>query len=454
MDHYQIMSQYSAKGFIAIDLDGTALVQKFDKNKLYGFLHKRSDLRRSLIQYCHIAQNAGYDVVIITARTKLIDQLLLVPGRNKLGTKPTQDIINEFQNHGIHITQVIRAQAKGLKEGLKGECMLHLLEQYKSNGAPDAEGILFDDQLKQIRDVKKIRNQRLIAYDINSYKDRTKFTQKMHQSPVELAETQSEFSLKITALRAKIHFIPTQIYPQEKLVLYKILNDLMTRLKESEECGYQPEVDWVKRAVDGIQLLVNKLASPAPSFKHDFISQLSKLMLGNAILSDVIPNTKCERTIKSLLIYMTRLHYLADIKSKCTDYQLYLNNLITQTDFDSPAIKKARLKIKALDKLINLLENTKNPTKALALFDIAFKANESLIRTFRTGNEFANAIRSFLAKIPIIGYLFQSEGGRLLDTIKQTQSAYSFFQKNHYQKEAQEDLVKQPSLNPLNNNSL
>ena len=40
----------SKKGFIAIDLDGTALVQKIDKNKWYGVTHNRSDLRKSLVE--------------------------------------------------------------------------------------------------------------------------------------------------------------------------------------------------------------------------------------------------------------------------------------------------------------------------------------------------------------------------------------------------------------------
>lgn len=432
------MRTYASKGFVAIDLDGTALVQKFDKNKLYGFMNSRSDLRLSLVQYCQMAQNAGYDVVIITARPELIERLLLEPGRNKLGTKPTTDIIAEFQKHGVTITQVIRAYPKSLKEGLKGEHMASLLEEYKANGAMDAEGILFDDQLKQIKDVKKTRNQRLIAYDINSYKDRSRFTRKMQNVPLALTETNSELSAKINAIRTKISSISASVYPREKKALNKILNDLMTRLKEAEECSYQPEIDWVKNATDGVHLLVDKLVDPAQKISYEFITQLSKSMLGEANPAHFEPNTKCERTIKHLLVYMTRLQYLTDIKNKCSEYQLYLKSVLLHAGSEeTSAIKKAKEKLDVINGLIDVLERTKNPTNALVLFNKVFKANEALLRTSRTGTEFANAICSFLAKIPIVGYLFKTEGGRLADAINYTHSSYTFYRMKHYQKEAE-----------------
>lgn len=48
----------SKKGFVAIDIDGTALVEKIDKNFGYGLMNDQSHVRQTLIQYIRAAQEA------------------------------------------------------------------------------------------------------------------------------------------------------------------------------------------------------------------------------------------------------------------------------------------------------------------------------------------------------------------------------------------------------------
>ena len=155
----------SRKGFIAIDLDGTALVQKIDKNFLYGLTDQQSHVRQTLIQYVGLAQAAGYDIVVLTARPEFVESSIK-SGRDRIGTKPTDDIVDILDQYGIKINSIARATT-----GLKGAKMQELMAAYKEHGADDAIGILFDDQLKQINDVALKNNPKLHAYDINSPKD-------------------------------------------------------------------------------------------------------------------------------------------------------------------------------------------------------------------------------------------------------------------------------------------
>ena len=430
----------SKKGFIAIDLDGTALVQKFDKNKWYGLTHSRSDLRDSLIEYMKMAQKNGYDIIVLTARTEQVETLLLEPGRNWLGTKPTKDILSFLDGKGIKIGEIIRAPLKGFKEGLKGDPMQQTLQRYRDNGATEAKGILFDDQLKQIKDVRAKGDANLIAYDINSAKDAKKYRDQMipHYSETTVSnfkEASSTTQSKIDALLNDVKAIDRNIYKQEARIIEKILNDLTTRLKETEQCRYQPEVDWVKNAVEGIDLLTKKLATKM-KISHEDITNVSKKIFGTSDYAAFVPNTKCERTIRNLLVYMSRLPLVEEIRVKCEEYKAHLEHVVHSNNL-SPGepMKKVQKKLGVINKLLNALK-IENPTSALEQFQEEFKANENTLKISRTGSDFVNAIRVFLAKIPLLGSLLKNEGEKLTAAISDKGTAYSTTK--HYRRELEQ----------------
>jgi hydroxymethylpyrimidine pyrophosphatase-like HAD family hydrolase len=426
---------YSKKGFIAIDLDGTALVQKFDKNKFYGLTHNRSDLRKSLINYMKIAQDVGYDIVILTARPELVEKVFLEPLEGTVGTKSTRSIVAALKEKYIHISEIIRASAKNFQEGLKGDPMAGIVERYRKNGAPNAEGILFDDQLKQIHDVRKKQDKHLFAYDINSPKDIKKFVAKIGKPmPENSSEKISEIQKNIDELREKIKTINNTNYKQEIRVFNKVLDDLTFRLKESEECHYEPEVDWVDKTTKNVSYLINKLsAQKQDQITHKDISNVSKAILGTTNHNEFVPNTKCERTIKNCLVYMERLPILANIKTQCKTYRTHLKDVIKKSSHSQDeSIKKAQSKLKIVDCLLEKLEN-ENPTVALEQFTVTFKQNETTLRISRTGSEFANTIRSLLSKIPLLGQLFKTDGEKLSDAIKYKETDYK--NTKHYKRE-------------------
>lgn len=426
---------YSKKGFVAIDLDGTALVQKFDKNKWHGLRNKRSDLRKQLINHMKTAQDQGYDIVIMTARPEFVEKFILEPGRNRLGTKPTQDIVDQLKEQGINIKEIIRAQPKGLKEGLKGEPMVETLKRYQNNNAPDAIGILFDDQLKQIKDVKNKQDQNLIAYDINSPKDSAKFMEKMRtKNGNNLDENNSQLTNetydKLNNLSTELNKINNDNYQQDKKVLKKVLKDLAARQKEAFECKYTPEIDWVNKAIRNLEFLITKLSSQDP-ITHKNISQISKKIFGQSNPSTFIPNTKCERTIRSCLLYLERLPILADIKQECGIYREHLKKVVKRSKSEDESSAKAKNKLEIVDDLLQKLNNP-NSTKALEQFNQAFKEKEEILKTSRTGSEFVKKICSFLSKIPFLRQLFKTEGEKLSDRINSNSQNYC--KTKHYER--------------------
>ena len=406
------------KGFIAIDLDGTALVQKFDKNKWYGLTHSRSDLRQSLVEYMSLAQEEGYDIVILTARPQIVEPILSMG----VGTKSTEQIVSELADQGINVAQIVRASPKGLKEGLKGDSMEEMLSKYKrENNNDDAIGILFDDQLKQVKDVRKKGDSNLIAYDINSVKDLTKYCERMGREYVKteayIAKNNGSVIQESIDLFLKgVEKMDESRYPQEVYVLSKIGRDLEARLKESEKCEYQPEIDWVKKAVESLGSLTNKLIN-GEKISYGDIENASQKVLEKSDPSAGTPNTKCERTIRSCLIYMNRLPVLEDIQAKCEGYKSHLNSVYANSGEPGG---KTEQKLKIIDTLLEKLGNN-NPTLALEEFQKEFEKKADELKTLRdvsgSFKSFIEVIRLCLAKVPVFGELFKVEEEKLVDAV-------------------------------------
>lgn len=418
----------SKKGFIAIDLDGTTLIQKFDKNKWFGVTHNRSDLRESLIKLIKIAQFNGYDVVIVTARPTFVETFILNPGKNWLGTKSTDEILSLLDERGIKIKEVYRVESRGIKEGLKGKSMQMILQKYRDNGATEAVGILFDDQLKQIKDVRAIGEPNLIAFDINSVKDAKKIRDRIMPN---LSENSVSNINEAHGTLNEIHRLLTipntldkSIYSQESYIIDKISHDLALRLEEARHGEYQPEIDWVKNAVNGINLLTKKLAFNQ-TISYEDITQASKKIFGSANYTAVMPSTKCERTIRNFLVYMTRLPIKEDLKTRCEEYKVHLENELISNKFFLEPSEQIQRKLNVIDRLLTTLQ-VNNPTHALEQFQKLFQDNEAILKTSGNNNNFVNTIRSLLSKIPLLGDLFKYEDEKLTEVICKTNSAYSY----------------------------
>ena len=303
----------SKRGFVAIDIDGTALVERIDKHTLFGLsFSAKSHVRQSLIGYILAAQKEGYDIVVLTKRFECMEGGLSLPK----GTKSTYEIKDILSQYGIHIKEILRAPI-----GLKGNKMQNYLQQYD---AKDAIGILFDDQLKQVMDVRNKGNPRLMAFDINSTKDLEKYA-KIIPLDLEAGESNpyrprtiiheilerkdNDCSRKLRQLKRSVDGLDREKYPTEIDKISAIIDDLCIQLYEAEYRDYLPEVTWVLGVIQSLNTIVERLSSHIP-LSHADIARASRIMCNTSKPLAIQPNSACELMIKDLLIYMTRIPLL------------------------------------------------------------------------------------------------------------------------------------------------
>ncbi|KTD46264.1 hypothetical protein [Legionella quateirensis] len=393
----------SPKGFVAIDLDGTALVQKIDKQPLYGLTNAQSNIREALITYIKAAQDEGYDIVILTARPELVEPLL---GGGKIGTKATQEIKDELAESGVIIKEVYRAPA-----GLKGGKMDEILQEYPE----DAVGILFDDQLKQVNDVKELNNPRLMAYDINSKKDIELYLDKIALSadhphhPSRIVETilntpNVPETEGIKTLNSSIQQLHDQGKGKEAALIESIVHELCIRSDAANRHNYKPEQDLVTVTTQNIQILVNKLIKNEPT-EYDDIIAARNAILADTHLVKIKPNSNFDVAVKAFLEECTRTVFIRDLKQQCSDFQATLGN--------SNQYAQQR---EMLGKLMQSLDKP-DTNQALLSFSDQFKQGDSIFKQAPNGDSFIESVRSILAKAPIIGVLFKSDSELKADKI-------------------------------------
>lgn len=261
----------SKKGFIAIDIDGTMLVEKMDHNIVYGLLDKDSHIRQTIAWLIELATSQGYDLYILTARPKLAEQLLSVPGKflpealrpeTYVGTKLSNEIITL-----LGIDQVKIKEVKHDSNGLKGDTMQAMLAEY----GEDAQGILFEDQLRQINDVMILQDPRLMAFDINHPSHlltyQLNFCENIQQEMLAkdpfsmvgeiLKGTVSDGEFDIAPIIKNLQKLQEQElsgFAQERLEA--IIDDLALRLYEAHTVGYRPEIVWAGAISEALVVLL------------------------------------------------------------------------------------------------------------------------------------------------------------------------------------------------------
>jgi hypothetical protein len=413
----------SSKGFVAIDLDGTTLVEKIDKNFTYGVKNSQSNIRQTLIEYCRAAQNAGYDIIILTARPELVEYAL---GRLKLGTKPTQGIVDHLSAHGIMVKEIVRAPA-----GLKGKKMQEVLVNYHHEGHTNALGMLFEDQLKQVNDVRNQNNPNLKAYDINSKKDLEEYintvplqhNKKNPFHPEQIVIQVLEQNQDLRLLKDCLDKLDTTSYSQQIELIQSVIDDLCIRFYEAQYREYKPEINWVAKITKNVRLIMEKLNTKEVFTYHE-IEKINREIFGKANLQKVKPNSNCELLVKNMLIDFGKFAVINNLRAQCLGFKVQLSK-DSNSEYGPKTLEQTHLEI--VDQLIENLKNP-NPNRALDQFTQTFTASKEALRLSSGGNAFVEYIRMALAQLPVIGEVFKTENEKLSSTIeKQT---FRFYKKS------------------------
>lgn len=396
----------SPKGFLAIDIDGTALVQKIDKNPAYGLWNSQSNVRLALISYIQQAQKEGYDIIILTARPQQIEGAL---SAINVGTKPTQSIVDDLKEYGVVVKEIERAPS-----GLKGGKMQQILEQYPSG----AIGMLFDDQLKQVNDVRQLSNVNLIAYDINSKKDLEDYANQVHLSPkntfhpLKIVSRVLSSNEKLKSLQASCDQLDKQIYLHERNLAQNVIHELCIRSFEAEYRDYQPEIEWINITARHVQMFLDKL-NAQQELTVEEVEQATREIFGTKKLDRVIPNSNCDLAVKQLLEENARNALITELSRQCDHFLEEIKNninIIDESELHS-------LQINVVSALISDLKNP-NKTQAIEQFANDFKSSKDLIQKYPSSGGFLESIRSLLAKTPLIGTLFQTEKEKIVDKME------------------------------------
>lgn len=400
----------SAKGFVAIDIDGTALVEKIDKNPLYGMLHAESHIRQTLIEYMKAAQAEGYDIIIMTARPELVEGPLgLIP----MGTKATQSIVDYLkEGPGIDIAEVARAPA-----GLKGKKMTEVLAGYGAN----AVGMLFDDQLKQVADVQKQNNPRLFAFDINGKADLEQYIAKvpLYQGtnnpfhPQNIIDSVLESPTVLNDLKNTINQMNPNTHPKEVKIANQLLDELCIRLYEAQYRNYKPEIDWVNKSAVQISNLLGKIHRNEALTMSE-INKTSRAIF-HCDFDKVKPNSSCDLLVHNMLKETTKYPIMHALKNECQSFQNYLNTQPSNETIDSQKVIVS-----------NLMSNLKhpNPDTAIENFRQTLNDNKTQLRESPKGNAFVEFIRNSLAKIPGVSSLVKSRNDVLSERVESISNLY------------------------------
>jgi hypothetical protein len=407
------------RGFLALDIDGTTLVQRIDHFAHHGLNDSASHVRQSIIEYVRRAQQNGYEILILTARPELIDKGLEAL-EGKIGTKSTLNIINILNAYDIHIdaSHIRRAPA-----GLKGGKMAEILSEYEHDN-PQAVGLLLDDQMKQVSSVETINNPKLFAYDINSPGDIRKFFTQINADinnpfhPDQMINSMRDVTLsKLKVSLKKLH-TKEEKYSQEITVIQNLTEELAQRLYEAKYRNYKPEIEWVNKTADGIRRLTDKLNSDESDITAADIKDISQLISGTSNPSKMQPNSRCEFLIQDLLYRAELIPKINQMKQDCMSYYAHLQMVKQQSKEAEPLLQT---KMNIMDDLINELNEKKLPNmERIENFLRHLNENKETLEQVRTGRDASwySSIQKVLAKIPFIGKLFMSEGSKLASKVE------------------------------------
>lgn len=402
----------SPKGFVAIDLDGTALIEKIDKNIDYGLKNPQSHLRQTLIEYIRAAQEAGYDIIILTARPELVEMAL---ASMHVGTKPTNDIVSLLNDHGIKIQEIVRSPS-----GLKGKRMQDMLDGYHADKHDDAMGMLFDDQLKQVNDVRKLGNPKLKAYDINAKNDLEDYIDHVPLCgneanpfhPEQIVTHVLKKNDNLSYLNVSVVRMDKKKHPKEAKLAKELIGDLCIRLYEAQYRKYQPEIYWVVNVTSNIQCLVDKLNAQRPITNKD-IEHATRTVFSKNTLERVKPNSNCDVLMKNLLKACMKRALIHNLREHCRQYLRKSRQEAKTVEATVQTLQQHQACIiSQLMRSLNGKENTK-PELVLQSFIDIFTENKDKLRQSFGGNTVLNFFRFILVKVPFLSDFFKTYNDKL-----------------------------------------
>ncbi len=421
----------SKKGFVAIDIDGTTLIEKVDKHFGYSLFNTKSHLRQTLLEYIRMAQSQGYDIVILTARPSIVEHGIR---RMNIGTKSTQEIVELVACHGIEPITIYRSGFS-----LKGKKLKTLIDEYDES----AVGILFDDRLDQVEDVRSLFHPRLFSYDINSHLDlsicfdghiRLREGKKNPFHPLAILEQvlnptddtkDYEATQALRALTGTIDKLGKSAYQHwiaEKA--NQVLKDLALRVYESQNRGYEPEVGFVITAAKSLSKLIESLLDG--SLNEPLIQSASQETIGCSDSLDAQPRTMTEKHIKELLVGLSILSCLEKLKVFCIEYQNHLKGVASSAlDNDTEYSQKLlKAKLEEVQDLLNTLESDDLPFAKLKVFSEKLqKYKADIARSRHPETWYADLLR-FLAKIPLLGAVFKPTGENFVEVVEKISQEY------------------------------
>lgn len=313
------------KGVIFLDIDGMSLIEKIDKNPGYGLKNSKSTPRDDLLlQTLLEAKAKGYDIVLLTARPKAVEGVIGFLEK-KIGTLSTNTVIDNFRKNDVVIKDTLRATA-----GLKGNTMA----KYMAAHPEYDEGILLEDQLKQVRDVKEVAKKqnnkgKMRAFDVNSLSHLLKLRQALNpgvnidtpfMTERELIEAQASPALKkslkelqelvekpiskellqksnskalkaLSELEQTIDNLDTNnknlnpVFESSKkkssLLYYskQLVKDLKYQYHQAKKAGYEPDLAWIKNVSIQLNSVLQKHSKGDGSLKPKDIHDLFKTVV-------------------------------------------------------------------------------------------------------------------------------------------------------------------------------
>ena len=405
--------ELSTKGFIVIDMDGTALVEKIDKYGMYGLTNSEAHMRESLVAYMAAAAAQDYDIYILTARPEIVERLLDLP----IGTKSTYTIREHYAEQSIAIKGIERAATKGSK-------MNEMLGRYEEG----AQGFLFDDQLKQLNSVANQANDNLFGIDINSYQDIMQFielTEADLSSASEYAQYHPDIIVEDMLNESTNINIPMlllrdlgltlnntsleNLNNHEEEILYDIIRDLSLKLSETSKHNYTPDLIWVGQAATQL----NKLIGNIDTVKVADLRDIASALFDKSKVWQIEPNSRCEANIKALLDEVTKRAVINELKEEFATCLDTLDDKQSNAMDGSVLYNTLEIEIRVVENLYFEVDKidfcADNINSDISNFIQSFEEAKEGLTQLPSGADFIDRIKEILSELPIIGQLFKSE---------------------------------------------
>lgn len=315
------------RNVVCVDVDGTLLINKIDKNFLDDVrTTDRVVVRESLCELLGHLHHAGYEIHILTARPGWLESLL--------GPYSTQSVIEQLERmSGVtgmvapdHVHRASHSIAKGVdavvKGGLKGEPM-------KAMFGDCTEVLLIDDQLKHIRSVAALSDSRFEAFDINDMAAvRALYARAImddrddlfyHPDAVEARVLAADGDIGDSMRRLREATAELSRGSQfERLLadlLTKVLGDCSLRAEAAMHAEYMPDLLWLAKTLDSLEQLLNLMQRPVDHVLYRDLQKITEtLMPSGESLQRAECVTQTDLKLKHVLMTVYRQSFFRNAK--------------------------------------------------------------------------------------------------------------------------------------------